>query len=98
MLASYPQVPTGYELGIGCAAQSYDGKIFFGLTADTDAAPDVERLRDFIRVSFAQLCRAAGVKKKAPARKRAPRKRLADAIPLAVAASDVAGTAASGGR
>lgn len=30
MIASYPQVPTGYELGIGCAAQSYDGKIGSG--------------------------------------------------------------------
>jgi diacylglycerol O-acyltransferase / wax synthase len=63
MLASYPQVPTGYELGIGCAAQSYDGKIFFGLTSDTDAAPDAHRLRDFIRISFAELCRASGVKR-----------------------------------
>jgi diacylglycerol O-acyltransferase / wax synthase len=71
MLASYPQVPTGYELGIGCAAQSYDGKIFFGLTSDTDAAPDAGRLRDFIRVSFAELCRAAGVKRTAPRRPRA---------------------------
>ena len=27
MIASYPQVPTGYELGVGCAAQSYAGKL-----------------------------------------------------------------------
>ena len=73
MIASYPQVPTGYELGIGCAVQSYDGKIFFGLTSDTDAAPDAHRLRDFIRTSFAELCRAAGLKKKAgPRRPRKP--------------------------
>jgi diacylglycerol O-acyltransferase len=70
MLASYPQVPTGYELGIGCAAQSYDGKVFFGLTSDTDAAPDATRLRDFILVSFQELCRAAGVKKSAARRTR----------------------------
>jgi len=70
MLASYPQVPTGYELGIGCAAQSYDGKICFGLTSDTDAAPDANRLRDFIRVAFAELCRAAGVKRSATRRPR----------------------------
>jgi diacylglycerol O-acyltransferase / wax synthase len=70
MLASYPQVPTGYELGIGCAAQSYDGKLGFGITSDTDAAPDADRLRDFLRVSFTELCRAAGVKKAAPRRSR----------------------------
>jgi WS/DGAT/MGAT family acyltransferase len=63
MIASYPQVPTGYELGVGCAAQSYDGKLCFGLIADSHAAPDVTRLRDFIQVSFHELCRAAGVKK-----------------------------------
>jgi diacylglycerol O-acyltransferase len=59
MLASYPQVPTGYEMGVGCAAQTYNGKIFFGLTADADAAPDVDKLRDFIKTSFREVCRAA---------------------------------------
>jgi diacylglycerol O-acyltransferase / wax synthase len=77
MIASYPQVPTGYELGIGCAAQSYDGKIGFGITSDTDAAPDAHRLRDFLRVSFAELCRAAGVKKAPP--RRAPKAPVAPA-------------------
>jgi len=83
MLASYPQVPTGYELGIGCAAQSYDGKIFFGLTSDSHAAPDVHRLRDFIRTSFADLCRAAGLKT-APVR-RAPRKPRVESVAAVVA-------------
>jgi diacylglycerol O-acyltransferase len=69
MIASYPQVPTGYELGVGCAVTSYDGKIFCGLTADADAAPDVGRLRDFLDVSYRELCRATGVK-----RTRRPRK------------------------
>jgi diacylglycerol O-acyltransferase len=59
LLASYPHVPTGYELGLGVAMQSYDGKFFFGLTADAHVAPDVARLRDFIRLSFDELCKAA---------------------------------------
>jgi diacylglycerol O-acyltransferase / wax synthase len=63
MLAVYPQVPTGYDLGVGCAAYSYDGKLFFGLIADTHAAPDVERLRDFMLRSFQELRRAAAMKK-----------------------------------
>ena len=68
MTAMYPQVPTGYELGIGCAALSYAGKLFFGLTADAHAAPDAGRLRNFILASFQELCRAAGVKKARPAK------------------------------
>jgi diacylglycerol O-acyltransferase / wax synthase len=63
MVASYPQVPTGYELGLAVAVQSYDGKLFFGLTADAHVAPDVARLRDAIQVSFADLAKAAGVKR-----------------------------------
>ena len=59
MLASYPQVPTGYDLGVGCAVQSYDGKLFFGLIADAQAAPDVGSLRDFVLLSFQELCKSA---------------------------------------
>lgn len=69
LVASYPHVPTGYELGLAVAVQSYDGKLFFGLTADAQVAPDVSRFRDYIRTSFQQLCRAAGVKTAPPARK-----------------------------
>jgi diacylglycerol O-acyltransferase len=61
MISSYPQVPTGYELGIGIAVQSYDGRMCFGLTADAGAAPDVERMRDFLQDCYRELCRAAGV-------------------------------------
>ena len=65
LLASYPHVPTGYELGLGVAVQSYDGKLFFGLTADAHVAPDVARLRDYIQACFRDLCKAAGVKMRA---------------------------------
>ena len=63
MLASYPQVPIGYDLGVGCAVQSYDGKLFIGLIADAAAAPDVGQLRDFILVSFQELCKSVKSKK-----------------------------------
>ena len=63
MVASYPQVPTGWELGVGCAAHSYDGKLYLGLIADTHAAPDVERLRDFMVESFHELCRGTAHRK-----------------------------------
>jgi diacylglycerol O-acyltransferase / wax synthase len=63
MLAAYPQVPTGYDLGVGCAVHSYNGKLFFGLIADTHAAPDVDRLREFVTVSFAELRESAALKR-----------------------------------
>jgi len=59
MLAGYPQVPTGWDLGVGCAVHSYNGKLFFGLIADSVAAPDVNRLRDFLAESFDELRSAA---------------------------------------
>jgi diacylglycerol O-acyltransferase / wax synthase len=71
MLTSYPQVPTGYELGVGIAAQSYDGKVFFGFTSDTHAAPDADRLRDCVRESFEELCHAAGARRPKPRARKA---------------------------
>ena len=46
--------------------QSYDGKLFFGVTADAHVAPDGRRLRDYILVCFRELCRAAGIKRARP--------------------------------
>jgi hypothetical protein len=79
LIASYPHVPTGYELGIGVAVQSYDGKLFFGLTADAHVAPDVARLREYIQASFRELCKAAGIKTAPPAAKSRRAKRPAPA-------------------
>jgi hypothetical protein len=82
MLASYPHVPTGYELGVGIAVQSYNGKMCFGLTADASVVADVGRLRDLIGVSWGALRRAAAVghvavngKPASKPRRAAPRKR-----------------------
>jgi diacylglycerol O-acyltransferase len=76
LVASYPQVPTGYELGLGVAVQSYDGKLFFGVIADAHVAPDANRLRDYIRLCFEELRKAAGVKSARP-RSTAPREKSA---------------------
>ena len=56
-------MPTGYDLGVGCAVHSYNGKLFFGIIADTQAAPDVDKLLDFVVVSFQELRRSAVSKK-----------------------------------
>ena len=73
LLASYPHVPTGYELGVGVAVQSYDGRLFFGLTADAHVVPDVARLRGYIESCFRELCKAAGVRAVTRAAKRRAR-------------------------
>ncbi len=61
MIAYYPYVPVGYAVGCGCAIMSYDQKLYFGLTSDTQAMPDVERLKEFLDESFVELRKAGGV-------------------------------------
>jgi diacylglycerol O-acyltransferase len=66
MVAYYPHVPVGYAVGVGCAIMSYDQKLYFGLTSDVRAMPDVERLKQFLDESFLELRRAAGVPETQP--------------------------------
>jgi len=61
LLMWYPQVPTGYELGMNCAVTRYCSKLCCGLIADAHVAPDVELMRDLMKASFEELCIAAGV-------------------------------------
>lgn len=61
MIAHYPLVPIGWEMGVGCGVTSYDQKLYFGLIADTQAAPDVVRLKEFLDQSFVELRSAAVV-------------------------------------
>ena len=66
MVTFYPYVPIGNDMGVGCAIQSYNGKLYFGFTGDAAAAPDVDRLRDFLDRAFSELSEAAGVKQSKP--------------------------------
>jgi diacylglycerol O-acyltransferase / wax synthase len=66
MVSYYPYVPVGYAIGCGCAIMSYDQKLTFGLTSDTVAMPDVERLKEYLDQSFAELRSAAGVEEIKP--------------------------------
>ena len=59
MVGFYPYVPIGNEMAMNCAIQSYNGKLYFGLTGDVEAAPDLDRLRDFLDESFVSLRAAA---------------------------------------
>jgi diacylglycerol O-acyltransferase len=70
MCASYPVLPlvSGHALAIGVT--SYDGKVFFGITADRDAVPDLDVLGQCLRESLDELVEASS-----PTRVRAPRGR-----------------------
>ena len=55
MLIQYPYVPIGYGLGLGCAILSYDRNLYFGLSSDAQAMPDVEKFKDILNEVFADL-------------------------------------------
>ncbi len=66
MIAYYPYVPVGYAVGCGCAIMSYDQNLYFGLTSDTQAMPDVEKLKEALDQSFIEVRAAAGVEEIKP--------------------------------
>ena len=66
MIAYYPYVPVGYAVGCGCAIMSYDQHLYFGLTSDTQAMPDVEKLKEALEQSFVEVRVAAGVEEIKP--------------------------------
>jgi diacylglycerol O-acyltransferase len=55
MLTTYPYVPIADRLRIGVAVTSYEGRLFFGVTADAATAADLETLVDGIDRGFAAL-------------------------------------------
>jgi diacylglycerol O-acyltransferase / wax synthase len=61
MIAQYPFVPIGYNLGMGTAIFSYDGKLFFGIGSDAKAMDDVEKFREILDECFMELRELAGV-------------------------------------
>jgi diacylglycerol O-acyltransferase len=70
MLESYPVQPllAGHALAIGVT--SYDGAVYFGLTGDRDALPDLDVLGQCVRDALQELVDTAS-----PNRQRAPRGR-----------------------
>jgi diacylglycerol O-acyltransferase len=72
LLACYPYVPIGGEMGMNCAVLSYDGKAYLGLTGDVHAIPDLGRLPKLLRASFTDLRQAAGLS--SPSARRTPPK------------------------
>jgi diacylglycerol O-acyltransferase / wax synthase len=60
LLRAYPLVPLFENQGLGIALFSYDGHLCWGLNADRDLVPDLQRLADDLTESFAELQAAAG--------------------------------------
>jgi WS/DGAT/MGAT family acyltransferase len=54
-----PLVPLAADHAVGIAVVSYCGKVFFGLSGDARAVPDLELLRDGIESSISELRRAS---------------------------------------
>jgi WS/DGAT/MGAT family acyltransferase len=61
LLAHYPLIPLGWEMGISLGVTSYDQKLYFGYMADSEAGSDVERLREFTDQAYVELRNAAGI-------------------------------------
>lgn len=60
MLASYPMVPLFTNQALGIALFSYADALYWGVSADWDALPDVHEFVEALAAAFAELSRAAG--------------------------------------
>ncbi|HET7441926.1 MAG TPA: wax ester/triacylglycerol synthase family O-acyltransferase [Terriglobales bacterium] len=76
MVDWYPYVPIGGEMTVNCAVLSYNDFTYFGFSGDAQVAPDLGRLEKFLRLSFEEMRRAAGVRT-------SRRKKSAEVEPLA---------------
>ncbi|MCW2814579.1 MAG: diacylglycerol O-acyltransferase [Nocardioides sp.] len=75
MVATYPVPPLheGHPLAIGVT--SYDGKVFYGLTADRDALPDADLLGTCVTEALDELLATTTAARAPRGRKRAASKR-----------------------
>ena len=55
MIGSYPVIPIAKGQALAIGLTSYNGKVFFGLTADRDSMPDVEMLGQCVEEALAEL-------------------------------------------
>jgi WS/DGAT/MGAT family acyltransferase len=61
MLEAYPMVPLFLNQGLGLALFSYAGRLYWGVNADWDLLPDVERFTAYLGEAFSELKGAAGL-------------------------------------
>jgi diacylglycerol O-acyltransferase len=70
MVETYPVPPLQPGFGVAVGVTSYDGGVYYGITADRDALPDIDVLGQCVRDSLDELVDSAS-----DARPRAPRGR-----------------------
>jgi WS/DGAT/MGAT family acyltransferase len=70
LLACYPYVPIGGEMGMNVAILTYNGTAYFGFTGDAHAIPDLGRVEKFLGSAFAKLRKV--VRRAVPRRNRGP--------------------------
>ncbi len=61
MLQTYPMAPLFRNQGLNIALFSYAGGLYWGFNADYDVMPDLHDMVEAVRISFLELCQAAGV-------------------------------------
>lgn len=75
MVATYPVQPLLPRQALAIGVTSYDGGVYYGITADRDALPDVSVLAQCVTESLDELLdTASGVRQQAPRGRRTPRK------------------------
>jgi diacylglycerol O-acyltransferase len=74
MLEVWPLVPIYHMLGMNLALVSYDGSVYFGLVADRDLVPDLDRFARHLEQAAGDYCALATRLTEAPAgrRRRSP--------------------------
>jgi WS/DGAT/MGAT family acyltransferase len=98
LLANYPLIPLGWEMGISLGVMSYDQKLYFGFMSDVQHGSDVDRLKEFSDQAYVELRNAAGIGKSdlpqlghsatptRPAEAKTPRRRAAPSAAQALSA------------
>lgn len=62
MTCAYPYVPIGGEMGINCAALTYNGTAFFGFTGDAHAAPRLKLMPKFVEAGMEEFRKVIGIR------------------------------------
>ena len=70
MVETYPVPPLQPGFGVAIGVTSYDGAVYYGISADRDALPDIEVLAQCVREALDELVDSAS-----DTRVRAPRGR-----------------------
>lgn len=64
LLTHYVLLPVALEMGISCGVTSYDQRLYISIIGDAQAAPDSDKIVDFLADSFHELRVAAEVKER----------------------------------